>query len=88
MSATMIQGLHNQIAKNIKTFRTEREITLTGLSALTGIGKSTLSNLERGQGNPTIETIWRLAQVLDVGYGDLAGKAPPQSSIAKGSRWS
>lgn len=84
MSPTSSQTFHDEIAENIKTFRTEREITLTGLSELTGIGKSTLSNLERGQGNPTIETLWQLARVLDVGYGDLVGKAPPQPSKAEG----
>ncbi|MGN8158445.1 helix-turn-helix domain-containing protein [Salinisphaera sp. SWV1] len=84
MSPANNQKIHDQIARNIKTFRTEREITLTGLSELTGIGKSTLSNLERGQGNPTIETLWQLAQVLDVGYGDLVGNAPPQSSTSEG----
>lgn len=58
---------HNQIAGNIRGFREKRGLTLTGLAELTGIGKSTLSNLERGSGNPTIETLWRLAQVLGVG---------------------
>ncbi|MDA3922643.1 MAG: helix-turn-helix domain-containing protein [Salinisphaera sp.] len=84
MSATTNHDLHEQIATNIKAYRAEREITLTGLSELTGIGKSTLSNLERGQGNPTIETIWQLAQVLNVGYGDLVGRAPAQASTSEG----
>lgn len=84
MSATTNHDLHAQIATNIKAYRAEREITLTGLSELTGIGKSTLSNLERGQGNPTIETIWQLAQVLNVGYGDLVGRAPAQASTSEG----
>lgn len=78
------QTLHVQIADHIKTFRLRRELTLTELSSLTGIGKSTLSNLERGQGNPTIETIWRLAEVLEVGYGELVGLASPQSSTSAG----
>ena len=78
------QELHRQFAQRIKAFRTERGLTLVGLAALTGIGKSTLSNLERGEGNPTIETIWQLAQGLEVGYGELVGSAAPQSSAAAG----
>lgn len=80
----LAQALHSEIAENIKAFRSKRQLTLTGLAEMTGIGKSTLSNLERGVGNPTIETIWRLAQVLDVGYGDLVGTAPPQPSSLAG----
>lgn len=75
---------HNQIAGNIRGFREKRGLTLTGLAELTGIGKSTLSNLERGSGNPTIETLWRLAQVLGVGYGELVGSAAPQASSSEG----
>ena len=78
------QDLHRAFAQRIKSFRTARGMTLVDLSALTGIGKSTLSNLERGQGNPTIETIWQLAQGLDVGYGELVGHAAPQASVAAG----
>ncbi|WP_348765171.1 XRE family transcriptional regulator [uncultured Salinisphaera sp.] len=84
MDSATPQDLHRAFAERIKSFRTARGITLVGLSALTGIGKSTLSNLERGQGNPTIETIWQLAQVLDVGYGELVGHAAPQASVAAG----
>lgn len=75
---------HNRIADNIRGFRKKRGLTLTGLAELTGIGKSTLSNLERGSGNPTIETIWRLAQVLGVGYGELVGSAAAQASGFEG----
>ena len=36
-----------------------------------GLAKSNLSRIEQGEGNPTIETIWRLAVQLDVPFGDF-----------------
>ncbi len=59
------------IAKNLLRLRSQRELTLTGLSERSGIAKSTLSLLESGGGNPTVETLWAIANALDIPFGDL-----------------
>lgn len=49
--------------------RREREklgLTVTELAKRAGIAKSTLSQLEGGAGNPSLETLWSLAMALDV----------------------
>jgi transcriptional regulator with XRE-family HTH domain len=35
------------------------------------VSKATLSGLERGLGNPSVDTVWALAQALNVPFGDL-----------------
>jgi len=49
--------------------RREREragLSVTELAKRAGIAKSTLSQLEAGLGNPSLETLWALAMALDV----------------------
>ncbi|CAI0783689.1 helix-turn-helix domain-containing protein [Serratia entomophila] len=49
--------------------RRERErlnLSVTELAKRAGIAKSTLSQLETGSGNPSLETLWALAMALDV----------------------
>lgn len=59
------------LARNIQEIRTKRGLTLTGLAQRSGVAKSTLSLLERGQGNPTIETVWAVANALEVPFGNI-----------------
>ncbi|NDL66039.1 methyltransferase domain-containing protein [Acerihabitans arboris] len=59
------------LAANLSKARKLKGLTLNGLSELSGVAKATLSGLEKGEGNPTIETIWRLACTLRVPFGQL-----------------
>lgn len=59
------------LADNLKHIRLQRGLTLSGLAQHCGIAKSTLSRLETGQGNPTIDTLWALADALGVPFGHL-----------------
>ncbi len=44
---------------------------MSALAEQAGIAKSTVSLIERGRGNPSIDTIWALAAVLDVPFASL-----------------
>ncbi|WP_179105651.1 helix-turn-helix domain-containing protein [Vreelandella utahensis] len=59
------------LASNLKRTRLLQGLTLSGLAQQSGIAKSTLSRLETGEGNPTIDTLWALANALKVPFGEL-----------------
>ncbi len=59
------------LAENIKRLREEKGLSLTKLAEKAGISKSTLSPLEAGRTNPTISTLWAIADALDVPFGAL-----------------
>ena len=63
--------LQQRIGQNIKHAREQVGMTLIELAAQTNLGKSTISTIERGEGNPTIDTLWKLAGALGVSYGEL-----------------
>ncbi|CAB3287877.1 putative HTH cro/C1-type domain-containing protein [Methanocaldococcus lauensis] len=59
------------VGRRISRLRKERGITLSGLAKVAGISKSTLSTIESGDANPTISTLWAIADALNVPFGEL-----------------
>lgn len=62
---------NEMIAAAITRERTHAGLSLSALAARAGIAKSTLSQLESGKGNPSIETLWSLASALDIPFSCL-----------------
>jgi len=65
------------IARNLKTMREGRNLSLDQLSELTAVSKSMLRQIETGQSNPTIATIWKIVNGLKVSFTALL--APPRT---------
>jgi transcriptional regulator with XRE-family HTH domain len=65
------------LGRNIQKLRLAKELSLSQLAQNAGLAKSNLSRIEQGNGNPTFETIWRLAIQLDVPFGDLVASEEP-----------
>lgn len=55
----------------IREIRKSKNITITRLSELTGISKSHLSNIERGEKEPSISILIRIALALKVDEKEL-----------------
>lgn len=51
--------------------RKKSGLSLSEVSRRAGIGKSTLSQLESGTGNPSIETLWAICIALDIPFAKL-----------------
>jgi transcriptional regulator with XRE-family HTH domain len=67
------------IAASLRRERERHGISLTELARRAGISKSTLSQLEAGAGNPSIETLWALAVVLEIPFSRLVD--PPDAPV-------
>lgn len=50
----------------IARFRVQRGITQEVLSGLSDIGRTHLSAIERGERKPTLETLYRISNALDL----------------------
>lgn len=59
------------IGANIRRFRAARSMTLEDLAAVSGISKSMIGQIERGDANPSISTIWKIANGLKVSFSSL-----------------
>lgn len=67
------------IAGALRRERTRAGLSLTEVANRAGIAKSTLSQLESGTGNPSIETLWALCVALDMPFSQLLD--PPRPSV-------
>lgn len=73
------------IAFNLKELRTERNLTLGQLSKISGISKAMLSEIEKGDSNPTINTIWKIANGLNVPYTKLMDGIEKEATVVRKS---
>src|SRR5260370_39526010 len=65
------------VGPRLRALRQKRGVTLTGLSAATGISVSTLSRLESGGRRPTLELLLLLARAHQVPLDELVGMPEP-----------
>lgn len=73
--------INEVIGRNLQRLREEQHLSLGQLSERTGVSKAVLSQLENGRGNPTINTLWKIAQAFHVSYSALL--EPPRVAIQK-----
>lgn len=59
------------IAANVRGFRLRQGLSLDRLAALAGSDRATLEAIEAGDGQPTIEALWKIAKALDVPFSSL-----------------
>lgn len=59
-----MQYMANSIGQQIRERRKDLKINQAKLAQLSGIGLNSLSRLESGKGNPTLESLQKIAEVL------------------------
>ncbi|MCU6396765.1 helix-turn-helix transcriptional regulator, partial [Enterobacter quasiroggenkampii] len=67
----MLEKLNLIIAKNLKRLREEKALSLNELSKMTDVSKSMLGQIERCEANPTVSTIWKIANGLKISCTEL-----------------
>jgi transcriptional regulator with XRE-family HTH domain len=68
----------NSVAANLRRLRADRGISTVALARDSGVARATLAQLEAGRGNPTLETLYALANALGVALADVI--APPSAA--------
>lgn len=59
------------IAENLKKLREERKLSLDNVAKLSGVSKSMLGQIERGEVNPTVSTVWKISNGLKISFTQL-----------------
>lgn len=68
-------------ACNVKTAREKRRLTLDAAAALTGVSRSMLAQIEKGDVNPTISILWKIANGYKVSFSSLVESAAQQDRV-------
>ena len=75
-----------QLGRTVQRLRKAYNLSLSDLSEQSGVAKSIISQIERNETNPTLSTIWRLAQALDVSIERVLQGAQDEPFFDKSSR--
>jgi transcriptional regulator with XRE-family HTH domain len=68
----------------IRAERTARGMSLGDLARAAGLSKTILSRIESGEGNPSVETLWRVSTAFDLPLGALLERdAPPTPALVR-----
>ena len=62
--------IQTRIASRLKANRSSKGLSLDAVAQLSGVSRSMVSQIERGESSPTVATLWNLTQALGM---DLAG---------------
>jgi len=79
-------ALSGQLGKTIQRLRKAYNLSLSELAGQSGVAKSLISQIERNETNPTLATIWRLSQALDVSIERFLVSSDDEPFIEKSSR--
>ena len=61
----------NVVAGNARRVREEKKLTLDAAAAATGVSRSMLAQIEKGEVNPTISVLWKMANGYKVSFTSL-----------------
>jgi transcriptional regulator with XRE-family HTH domain len=75
---TTNQDTRTLLAGNLRRLRIARHLSLSELARATSMSKATLSGIEHGRANPTVDTLVCLAGALGVSIAELLTQAPMQ----------
>lgn len=60
-----------KVGRIIRRLRTERGISQEGLAAVSGVDRTFLGEVERGEANPSIDVLQRIASGLTIPLSEL-----------------
>jgi len=74
-------NISERLAKRLKETRKSKGLSLEATSKLSGVSRSMLSQIERGESSPTVATLWSLTRALQVDFAGLLDEGNAGSPI-------
>lgn len=71
------ESVADVVARNLRRVRMARGISLSALARESGVARATLYQMEAAQGNPTIDTLFAVSNVLRVTVSELVTDTDP-----------
>lgn len=70
-----------QLPARLKEARRDQGLSLDAVAKLSGVSRSMVSQIERGESSPTIATLWNLTRALQVDFAGLLDAVPVTDQI-------
>ncbi|MBL9061726.1 helix-turn-helix domain-containing protein [Tabrizicola sp.] len=76
--------IHDRLAASLRAARKDRGLSLDAAAKLSGVSRSMVSQIERGESSPTVATLWALTQALQLDFaGLLEGRPAPGIEVTR-----
>jgi transcriptional regulator with XRE-family HTH domain len=82
-NASDLEDLNQVIAANLKELRKTRGLTLDDLAELSGVSKSMLGQVERGECGLSVATLWKITNGLKISFTSLMRENRPKTRIVE-----
>ncbi|MFZ1470507.1 MAG: helix-turn-helix domain-containing protein [Paracoccaceae bacterium] len=81
---TARSDIHDRLANSLRAARKARGLSLDAVAKLSGVSRSMVSQIERGESSPTVATLWNLTTALQVDFaGLLEGRPRPGIEVTR-----
>lgn len=81
-----VDDIRKRLGQRIRKQREKKGYSQDVLAELSGLNRSYIGALERGEHNPGINNIMRVAEGLDIGIDQLFAKMPPDDKKLQATR--
>src|SRR5215218_6297941 len=83
-----LDALADRIGSAVRELRLAQRWSLGDLARASGLSKTILARIERGDGNPSVETLWRVSRALGVPLGAVltGDPGPPRPPPSRACR--
>lgn len=76
-------NINSAVSQNIRHIREEKKLTLDAAANVTGVSRSMLAQIEKGDANPTISVLWKIANGYKVSFTSLIEQAPEPATVIR-----
>lgn len=73
--------INTAVSQNIKHIREQKKLTLDAAAKVTGVSRSMLAQIEKGDVNPTLSVLWKIANGYKVSFTSLIEQSSKQATI-------
>lgn len=75
--------MNSIVAGNIRRLRASLKLSLDKLAQDSGVSKSMLARIERGEGNPTLSTLWKISNGMQVPFDELIARPSRDFTVVR-----
>lgn len=76
-----MEEIHLILARNLRAIREKEKLSLDKVAQLSGVSKTMIGQIERGESSPTLTTIWKIANGLKVSFTSLIHHPQPDTLV-------
>lgn len=66
-----MEKINEVIGQRIRSYRERKRITQARLSEIAGLHPTYIGQIERGEKNPTVDTVWKITKALGITMSEL-----------------